>query len=358
MPTTQEMINYACSLEGQRVTVDTNPYGGQCAAFTDYMCRWATNGKYNLSYTNAIDLLARAAQNGFEVYYWDGRNVPQAGDWWVTSTTGHPYGHTGMFLTTGGQPITLEQNVDGNWDALTNGGWVRRKQRLLYANGRMTYDYMDDGQTLIGWFRLPLDNPKPQTMNIKKRRKRSGMYGSFYFSIKEGDNEFAKGAIYLYNAATNVVTGISSQDRLKAITDNYKEVYGEDMHAITYSTKGPWYRLFFDALQTRTRGYGTTNEQISGQLSNASNEIKDLSKLVKGADIAQKQTFTANYNLNIRVNASKAAKTVGILKKGESVEIVGSAQADGFYWVSFLRDGQLVYVASKIVNGDIYGTIK
>ncbi|WP_277290526.1 SH3 domain-containing protein [Streptococcus orisratti] len=361
MVTVQDAINHAISLIGQKVTVPSNPYGGQCVAFDDHETRWATGGRFNLSYTNAIDLLSKARANGFEVFYNNGQNVPQPGDWWVTSTTAHPYGHTGMFLTTGGQPVTLEQNVDGNADALFNGGWVRKKQRLLYANGRMTYSYMDDGQTLIGWFRLPLDKQKmvtkePTAEQIKRRK--SGMYGSFYFTVTEGDGEFVKGAIYLFNAATNVVTGMHNQDELKAVTDMYKARYGEDMKSETYSIKGPWHRRLFAALQTRTTGYGTTNEAIDKKVSGLENEVKSLASLVKGNDIAQKESFTASVNLNIRETASKAGKVVGMLKKGEAVEIVGAAQAEGFYWVSFLKNGQLVYVASKIVGGDTYGTVK
>ena len=73
MATFRQYMNYSASLIGQKVTVPTNPYGGQCVAYVDHLTRWATGNKYSLSYTNAIDLLARARANGFQVFYNDGK---------------------------------------------------------------------------------------------------------------------------------------------------------------------------------------------------------------------------------------------------------------------------------------------
>ncbi|MCF2567506.1 CHAP domain-containing protein [Streptococcus pasteurianus] len=183
MATVTELLNYAKSLTGSKVTVSTNPYGGQCVAFVDHLTQWETGGKYNLAYTNAIDLLSKARANGFEVFYWNGSNAPQAGDIWVTRTYSHAYGHTGIFTTNGGQPQTLEQNVDGNSDALTNGGWVRQKQRLLYSDGTMNYNPYIEKQTLIGWFRLPLDKESTATTSTIKKGHKTGMYGSFFYHL-------------------------------------------------------------------------------------------------------------------------------------------------------------------------------
>ena len=352
MKTVHSFLLYSASLLGQKVLEPTNPYGGQCVAYVSHLTRWATDNRYNLAYTNAIDLLAKARANGFQVFYNDGKAQPQPGDIWVTRTYSHPYGHTGVFESVGGQPVTLEQNIDGNADALYNGGWVRRKNRLLYASGRMDYNPQIETQTLVGWFRLPLE-PSQQATKEQTKRRKSGMYGSFYFTVQEGDHEFGKGTVYFYNAATNVVTGISSQDRLKAITDMYKSQYGEEMKSETYSTKAPWHRLLFSALQTRTTGYEDVDNKISG----LKTEIASLANLVKGNDIANKKTFTASVALNIRDRASLSGAIVGRLAKGETVEIVGSANADKHYWISFLKDGKLVYVASKIEGGDTLGTV-
>lgn len=365
MATQQEFLIYAGSLLGQKVEDPTNPYGGQCAAYVSHLTRWATGNKYNLAYTNAIDLLSKARANGFAVFYNNGQNTPQPGDIWVTRTYSHPYGHTGVFETIGGQPITLEQNVDGNADALYNGGWVRRKQRLLYADGTMNYNPAIETQTLIGWLRLPLDATGTQqaTQATEKqiKRRKSGMYGSYFFTVKEGDGEFAKGAVYVFNTATNTVTGMHNQEELYEIRELYKKLYGEDMKSETYSVKAPAYRRVFAGLQTKTTGYddvAAEAKKATKAAEKAQEEIKNLAYLVKGNDVANKQVFTATANLNIRQTASKSGKVVGTLKAGETAEIVGSAQADGLYWVSFIKDGQLVYVASKVVGGDTYGTVK
>ena len=373
MATVTELLNYAKSLTGSKVTVSTNPYGGQCVAFVDHLTQWETGGKYNLAYTNAIDLLSKARANGFEVFYFNGSNAPQAGDIWVTRTYSHAYGHTGIFTTNGGQPMTLEQNVDGNADALTNGGWVRQKQRLLYSDGTMNYNPYIEKQTLIGWFRLPFDKESTATTSTIKKGRKSGMYGSFLFTVTEGDGEFGKGTVFMYNTATNAVTGMHNSEELKYVQEAYKKSYGEDMRTETYSTKAPAYRRLFAGLNTDTKGGYTKFDDIKTQLTNIAKQLKqdeiveqlksikeeyaDLAEQLKGNDVAQKQTFVASVNLNIRKSASATGEKVGILKKGESVEIVGSAQADGYYWISFMKEEQLVYVASKIVGGDTYGSV-
>lgn len=370
MATITELLNYAKSLVGKKVTVPSNPYGGQCVSFVDHLTRWVTDGKYNLSYTNAIDLLSKARANGFEVFYFNGSNAPQAGDILVTRTYSHSFGHTGIFLTGGWQPTTLEQNVDGNADALTNGGWVRQKQRLLYSDGTMNYNPYIEKQTLVGWFRLPLD--KESTSTTKKGCK-TGMYGSFLFTVTEGDGEFSKGAVFMYNAATNSVTGMHNSEELKYVIEAYKKSYGEDMRTETYSTKAPVYRRVFGGLNTDTKGGYSRLDDIKKQLADIAKQLKqdeilnqleeikedysDLATQLSGNDITKKQTFVANVNLNIRKTASSSGEKVGVLKKGESVQLVGSAQADGFYWVSFMKDGELVYVASKVFGGEVYGQL-
>lgn len=375
MATVTELLNYAKSLVGKKVTVPSNPYGGQCVSFVDHLTRWATDGKYNLSYTNAIDLLSKARANGFEVFYFNGSNAPQAGDIWVTRTYSHSFGHTGIFLTGGWQPTTLEQNVDGNADALTNGGWVRQKQRLLYSDGTMNYNPYIEKQTLVGWFRLPLDKEITSTTptSTTKKGRKTGMYGSFLFTVTEGDGEFSKGAVFMYNAATNSVTGMHNSEELKYVIEAYKKSYGEDMRTETYSTKAPVYRRVFGGLNTDTKGGYSRLDDIKKQLADIAKQLKqdeilnqleeikedysDLATQLSGNDITKKQTFVANVNLNIRKTASSSGEKVGVLKKGESVQLVGSAQADGFYWVSFMKDGELVYVASKVVGGEVYGQL-
>lgn len=158
------ITDYAYSLINQRVTVDTNPYGGQCVAFVDHLAQHFADK--NLAYTNAIDLLEKAQSDGFKVTRFTGSEIPKVGDIWVTATSNHPFGHTGIFTKvdeTGSYFTTLEQNVDLNADALENGGWVREKQRTLYNDGTFTYDNDPDGllpQTMIGWFTFYEEQPK------------------------------------------------------------------------------------------------------------------------------------------------------------------------------------------------------
>ena len=384
MKTTYSFLLYSASLLGQKVTVPTNPYGGQCVAYVDHLTRWATDNQYNLAYTNAIDLLGKARANGFQVFYNNGQSQPQPGDIWVTRTYSHPYGHTGVFETAGGQPVTLEQNIDGNADALYNGGWVRRKNRLLYASGRMDYNPQIETQTLVGWFRLPLDGGPESAVNSanqKNRKRKSPMIGSFLFTTKETDHEFIKGAVYLYNAATNTVSGMHNSEELKYVQDWYKKTVGEDIPTETFSTQAPVHRRLFGGLQTQTdinaptmtsilnsikavasESAKKTKEEITAELqvlvdAAKADELEKLSNSIKGNSIAKKKTFTASVALNIRDRASLSGTVVGRLNKGETVEIVGSANADKHYWISFLKDGKLVYVASKIEGGDALGTV-
>lgn len=52
---------------GQKVTVPSNSYGGQCVALVDKIVQELTDK--NMSYTNAIDCLEKAKSNGFQVIY-------------------------------------------------------------------------------------------------------------------------------------------------------------------------------------------------------------------------------------------------------------------------------------------------
>ena len=98
---------------------------------------------------NAIDLLDSAKRQGMTVIY-DAPGVnPKAGDVFVMSVPTHPYGHTGVVLEdSDGYTIkTVEQNIDGNADALTVGGPARLNER--------------DFTGIIGWIR-----PEFETENI------------------------------------------------------------------------------------------------------------------------------------------------------------------------------------------------
>lgn len=353
MATNQDVANWALAKSGQRLSVNTNPYGSQCVVFPDLAARTFT-GK-NMSYTNAIDLLSKASSNGFEVF---ATGLPKSGYVFVIQANGHVFGHTGIVVVDcdGNTLETMETNVDGNYDSLYIGGPARRKSRIW--RGTALID-VQTGYTIgwmIGWYRMFPDTPTISKTEIvqEKKKRRNKMFGSFIFSVKEGDGEFVKGAVYLYNSLTNTITGLHNQEEVKYVSEWYKEGTDENIPMKTFSTQAPSYRRLFVGL-----GTDTTNSRLKNAVSDLKEEFEEgLAKLVKGNDIAVKQSFTAIVNLNIRDASSTKGKILGRLNKGEVVEITGSANADGFYWISFERNGKQCYVASKIEGGDIYGTIK
>ena len=172
-----------------------------------------------------------------------------------------------------------------------------------------------------------------------------------------------------------------NSEELKYVQDWYKKTVGEDIPTETFSTQAPVHRRLFGGLQTQTNINAPTLTNILDSINAVASEaakktrkeitselqaivdaakVEELDKLsnsIKGNSIAKKKTFTASVALNIRDRASLSGAIVGRLNKGETVEIVGSANADKHYWISFLKDGKLVYVASKIEGGDTLGTV-
>ena len=61
MTTQAKVVESALSKVNTKVTVATNPYGGQCVALIDKIVQEET-GK-NMAYTNAIDCLEKAKSN-------------------------------------------------------------------------------------------------------------------------------------------------------------------------------------------------------------------------------------------------------------------------------------------------------
>lgn len=198
MTTAQDVVAYAKSKLNQKVTVPTNPYGGQCVAFIDHIVQHFSNK--NLAYTNAIDCLKKAKSQGLEVIYNNPNDVnliPKAGDFFVMSSVasnGVDYGHIGVVVSadTKGM-VTLEQNIDGWSDNNRNGindqleigggGYVRNNKRS-YAG-------------VTGWFRLPYDN-KTGAINHK---------GEIYSGLT---THFNPNIMY-----SNLTPGVVKYDRMK-----------------------------------------------------------------------------------------------------------------------------------------------
>lgn len=162
MTSKAQLLNTLDSLVNQRVTVPTNPYGGQCVALIDNVLQY--QGLFNLdfSYLNAIDALSRAENLGLKVTYFNGANNPPVGSVWVTNCLPyHQFGHIGFVVAENpdGTVTTVEQNIDGNGDALYNGGWTRKVTRNLDSAGNFSYiDWNAPTQQMVGWFELPFDD--------------------------------------------------------------------------------------------------------------------------------------------------------------------------------------------------------
>lgn len=161
----QRVVASALSKVGQKVTVPTNPYGGQCVSLVDKIVQEVTDK--NMAYTNAIDCLTKAKDNGFTVIQDEWGVNPKAGDFYVIDTIGMPYGHIGICISdSDGTSIDgVEQNVDGYSDNNKNGindqleigggGITRRVKRVWMADGSI-YDTSGTVKLgkVIGWFRV------------------------------------------------------------------------------------------------------------------------------------------------------------------------------------------------------------
>lgn len=161
MTSKAQLLNTLDSLVNQRVTVPTNPYGGQCISLIDNVLQY--QGLFNLdfSYLNAIDGLDRAENLGLKVTRFNGSNNPPVGSVWVTNCLPyHQFGHIGFLVAENpdGTVTTVEQNIDGNGDALYNGGWTRKVTRNLDSAGNFSYiGWNAPSQQMVGWFELPFD---------------------------------------------------------------------------------------------------------------------------------------------------------------------------------------------------------
>ena len=119
MTSKTQLLNTLESLVNQRVTVPTNPYGGQCISLIDNVLQYQGLFNLNFSYLNAIDALSRAESLGLKVTYFNGANNPPVGSVWVTNCLPyHQFGHIGFVVAENpdGTVTTVEQNIDGNAD--------------------------------------------------------------------------------------------------------------------------------------------------------------------------------------------------------------------------------------------------
>lgn len=233
MTTQRQLLDTLNSVVDQRLTVPTNPYGGQCVAAIDNILQYQGLYDLNFSYVNAIDGLDRASLLGLKVTYFNGSNNPPVGSVFVSDCSPyHPFGHIGFVVAehADGTITTIEQNIDGNADALYNGGWVRRVRRNLSSDGTFSYvDWNAPSQRMVGWFELPFtqDATAPQQASTKKRgkekmlvmRSHSGKQG--YFGVV-GDTVFGIGHIETVQSLINAgAAEISIHD------DDFNRIIGQ-----------------------------------------------------------------------------------------------------------------------------------
>lgn len=172
MTTQRQILDTLDSVVNQRVTVPTNPYGGQCVALIDNILQYQGLYNLNFSYLNAINGLDRASALGLKVTYFNGSNNPPIGSVFVSDCSpNHSFGHIGFVVAehADGTVTTIEQNIDGNADALYNGGWVRRVRRNLSDDGTFSYvDWNAPSQHMVGWFELPFDDSEIESGGLAK----------------------------------------------------------------------------------------------------------------------------------------------------------------------------------------------
>lgn len=148
MATVEEVIQYARSLADQGVGTDADGvFGTQCVDLPNSISQ---NYFGKILWGNAIDLLNSAESLGYTVEY-DAPGVnPKKGAVFVMEVSYHGYGHTGLVIedSDGYTISTIEQNIDGNADALYVGGPARYNTR--------------DFTGIIGWFYFPYSSEPQQ----------------------------------------------------------------------------------------------------------------------------------------------------------------------------------------------------
>lgn len=207
MTTVNEVVNWAKDLANKGHGVDYDgAYGKQCVDLPN----WVLGKFFGKSiWGNAIDLLTSARQAGYTVIS-DAPGVnPKAGDLFVMQTYAHIYGHTGIVLedSDGYTLKTIEQNVDGNADALIVGGPAR------YVTRRFN---QGDGK-VIGWIRPPYNDQsvvkEAEVFNGKLKDER-GTFTVNVALLNVRDQPSAKGKVVAQYG--------------KGMTINYDSVYIAD----------------------------------------------------------------------------------------------------------------------------------
>ncbi|HEL0676275.1 TPA: glucosaminidase domain-containing protein [Streptococcus equi subsp. zooepidemicus] len=168
----REVIEFYINLANAGMGVDKDgAYGTQCA---DVPCYAAKHWFGVDLWGNAADLLDSASAQGWEVHRMPTDANPRAGAFFVMDAWfgGINYGHTGLvYVDSDGYTMqTIEQNIDGNADALYVGGPARFNTR--------------DFTNVAGWFYPPYQgdvaaqtvSTDPQTSDTIVETPKSGTF--------------------------------------------------------------------------------------------------------------------------------------------------------------------------------------
>ena len=216
-----DVVNEACYLANRGIGVNPDLlYGSQCVDLINHiMIKFF---KIRL-WGNAIDLLDSASEHGLFIKYNANDDInPKAGDVFVMDTRelyGHPFGHTGIVIEdSDGYTIkTVEQNIDGNADALEVGGPARYNTRSFAG--------------IVGWFR-----PNYEEDDVSDATETGSDTESVIDDWKE-----INGAWYRYDADGDVMTSQWFQDNGKWYWLKEDGAMAHGWHKID----NKWY--FFDA---------------------------------------------------------------------------------------------------------------
>lgn len=168
----REVIEFYINLANAGMGVDKDgAYGTQCA---DVPCYAAKHWFGVDLWGNAADLLDSASAQGWEVYRMPTEANPRAGAFFVMDAwfSGVNYGHTGLVYedSDGYTMQTIEQNIDGNADALYVGAPARFNIR--------------DFTGVLGWFYPPYQgdtvtqpvSTEPQTSDTIVETPKTGTF--------------------------------------------------------------------------------------------------------------------------------------------------------------------------------------
>ncbi|HFI0306318.1 TPA: N-acetylmuramoyl-L-alanine amidase [Streptococcus suis] len=253
MTTVNDVVSYSLSLVGRKVTVPTNPYGGQCVALIDHIMQHLTGGKLNMAYTNAKDCLVRAKKLGLPVVYNDTSKpdlIPQPGDFFVMQFGANdPFGHIGVCISANVNGMTtVEQNIDGYSDHNRNG----INDQLEIGGGGITRKHQRDYSNVIGWFRLPYDNkPKPTTSTGAINHS-----GETYSSLT---THFNPNVMY-----SNLSKGVTGYSRMKIdrIVIHHNATTNKNVAMQTwYESSGNWTSAHYEIADNEI--WGCVGEQYS-----------------------------------------------------------------------------------------------